>query len=62
MVIEGITFCDFCGDAAFPDDTTTVKIEVRGTLHQFHFHNRNARDCLAQNLVALKQQFAASTQ
>lgn len=59
MVIEGIVYCDFCGNVIFPDDGTPVKIEKDGNLHQFHFHNRHNTDCLAEKIAVLRSQFAA---
>jgi hypothetical protein len=58
MVIGRITYCDYCNEACFPDDFTTIQIEASGALHTFSFHNRNESDCLAKKLKELHEQFA----
>jgi ribosomal protein L24E len=57
-----LRFCQFCGGAIYPEDVAPVKLEVKGVLHQFFFHNRHPRDCLAQKIDDLKQRFAAQAQ
>ena len=52
-------FCELCGGAIYPDDIAPIKIEVKGQLHRFYFHNRYFGDCLARKLEELRQQFAS---
>ena len=59
MSIEGIKFCDLCGEAIFPDDLAPVTIEKEGHLQRFHFHNRHSEDCLAMELSLLETELAA---
>lgn len=58
MSIEGIKFCDLCGEAIFLDDLAPVKIEKDGRLQRFHFHNRHREDCLAQEISLLETELA----
>jgi hypothetical protein len=58
MSIEGIKFCDGCGEMIFSDDVTPIKIEEDGHMQQFHFHNRDEHDCLAHKLDELAAEFA----
>ena len=60
MSIEGLQFCDLCGEAIFLDDVAPVRIEREGRLQQCHFHNRHNTDCLAQQLSLLESQLAAA--
>ncbi|HVU44578.1 MAG TPA: hypothetical protein VHD85_00545 [Terracidiphilus sp.] len=60
MSIGGIRICDFCGEPVVRDDATPVKIEEDGHLHQRHFHNRHANDCLAQQLAILQSELVAA--
>ena len=62
MIFKGITYCDCCYGAIFPEEVAPVRIEVDGELHQYHFHNRHPEDCLAIQLESLKQHFAAQQQ
>lgn len=57
MSIEGIQFCDLCGDMILSDDVAPIKMEKDGHLSQHHFHNRHNHDCLAQQLCLLEAQF-----
>jgi hypothetical protein len=59
MSIEGIKFCDLCGEAIFPDDLTPVTIDKEGHLQRLHFHNRHSEDCLAKELSLLETELAA---
>jgi hypothetical protein len=59
MSIEGIKFCDLCGEAIFLDDLAPVTIEKEGHLQRFYFHNRHSEDCLAQELSLLETELAA---
>ncbi len=60
MSIEGIQFCDHCGEAIFLDDLAPVKIEKDGHFRRMHFHNRHREDCLAQELSLLETELAAA--
>jgi hypothetical protein len=40
-------FCEYCGGAIYPDDLAPIKLEVKGQLHRFYFHNRYFGDCLS---------------
>ncbi len=60
MSIEGMKFCDLCGEAIFRDDLAPVKIEKDGHFQRFHFHNRHNKDCLAQELSLLETEPAAA--
>ena len=59
MSIEGIRFCDLCGEAITLDDLAPVKIEKDGHYQRMHFHNRHSHDCLAQELSLLESQLTA---
>jgi hypothetical protein len=59
MSLEGIKFCDLCGAAIIPVDLAPVKLEEDGHLVQFHYHNRDENDCLAQKLVELTEKFVS---
>lgn len=60
MVVQGITFCDWCAGVAFPDDLTTVHItDSKGCSHAFQYHNTTNQPCLKLKIEQLRQQFAA---
>lgn len=59
MVIDGITICDVCYGAIFPDDLAPVKAQKDGHTHQFHLHNRNNHDCVDVFLSMLARPDAA---
>jgi hypothetical protein len=60
MSIEGIKFCDLCGEAILLDDLAPLKIEKDGHFQRLHFHNRHHEDCLAQELSLLETELAAA--
>jgi hypothetical protein len=60
MSIEGIKFCDLCGEAISHDDLAPIKIEKDGHLQRLHFHNRHREDCLAQEISFLETELAAA--
>lgn len=57
MSIQGVQFCDLCGETIALDALAPIKIEADGHLQQFHFHNRSQDDCLARKLDELREQF-----
>jgi len=59
MSIEGMKFCDLCGELIHVDDIAPIKVERDGHLSQMHFHNRNHEDCLAQELSFLQEELTA---
>ena len=59
MSIEGIKFCDLCGEAILVYEVAPVKIERDGHFRQFHYHNRHNQDCLAQELSLLHSEYMA---
>lgn len=62
MVVQGITFCDWCAGVVFTDDLTMVHIrDANGCSHAFQYHNTIAQPCLKQKLEQLRQQFAAQS-
>ena len=60
MSIEGIKFCDLCGEAISLEDLAPVKVEKEGHFQRLHFHNRHGEDCLAQELSLLETELAAA--
>jgi hypothetical protein len=60
MSIEGIKFCDLCGDMILSDDVAPIRMEKDGHLSQLHFHNRHDHDCLAQQIYLLEAQCDAA--
>lgn len=50
-------FCEHCGGAIYPDDVAPIKLQIKGKTIQVYFHNRHNRDCLAQKIEQLRQQF-----
>lgn len=62
MSIQGIQFCDLCGDLILPSDIAPLKMERDGHLSQLHFHNRHEHDCLAQQLCFMEAQYTAEGQ
>jgi hypothetical protein len=59
MKLDGFVLCDFCTGVIFPDEGTPVHLQVGEKKFTFHYHNRNATDCLKQKIEQLRQQFAA---
>jgi hypothetical protein len=53
---------EYCGGAIYPEDVAPVRLTVNEVTHQFFFHNRHSRDCLALKIEELKQRFTAQAQ
>jgi ribosomal protein L24E len=59
MGLEQIPFCNFCGEAIFPDEGTPVRIKKDGHVHQFYFHNTIQKPCLRKEIDLLRLRFTA---
>jgi hypothetical protein len=53
------TMVDRRNQACFPDEFTTIRMEIAGAVNAFHFHNTLENPCLAEKIKQLREHFAA---